>query len=295
MIKQITRFLALVAIVASCNRDQEIVDTNSFIISEGDAPMIIAHGGAKALFPENTMMAFDGSVDIGIDALEMDVCLTKDEILVTHHDKTIDRMSDGEGAVNDYTYDELLQFNFGDGFENLNGEFPYKNTKVEIAKLEDVIVNYASYPLIIEIKNEGDLGEKAADILTNMIDDYGVKSTAIIASFHDEIIDYIIEKDNGYLVSTAETEARRMVITTKSGMTLFYKPDAMALQLPMESAGLNLTRKRIIKQAHKRKMAIHYWTINNKEDMKLLIENGADGLITDRPDLMNEVLNEMGF
>jgi glycerophosphoryl diester phosphodiesterase len=86
-----------------------------------------------------------------------------------------------------------------------------------------------------------------------------------------------------------------MVITTKSGMTLFYKPDAMALQLPMESAGLNLTRKRIIKQAHKRKMAIHYWTINNKEDMKLLIENGADGLITDRPDLMNEVLNEMGF
>lgn len=295
MSRKLLVFLFISVAISSCNRDQEIVDTNRFIISEDEAPMIIAHGGAKALFPENTMLAFDGSVNIGIDALEMDICLTKDEILVTHHDKTIDRMSDGEGALNDYNFEELLQFNFGDGFENLDGEFPYKNTKVEIAKVEDVIAKYASYPLIIEIKDDAELGEKAADLLIKMIDDYGIKSTSIIASFHDEIIDYIIEKEKGYLVSTAETEARRMVITTKSGMTLFYKPDAMALQLPMESAGLNLTRKRIIKQAHKRNMAIHYWTINNKEDMKLLIENGADGLITDRPDLMNELITEMGY
>ncbi|MFY0672080.1 MAG: glycerophosphodiester phosphodiesterase [Bacteroidia bacterium] len=279
----------------SCNRDQKIIETNEFIISENVAPLIIAHGGSKALFPENTMLAFDESVKIGVDALEMDVCLTKDEILVTHHDKTIDRMSDGEGAVYNYTFADLLNFNFGYDFVDLKGDKPYKNSKVEIAKLESVIEKYSNYPLIIEIKDEDELGKKAADLLTALIDKYGIKSTTIIASFHDNIIDYIIDKDNGFLVSTAESEARRMVITTKSGMTLFYKPSAMALQLPMESAGLNLTRKRIIKHAHKRNMAVHYWTINNKEDMKLLIENGADGLITDRPDLMNEVLIEMGF
>ncbi|MGB0429977.1 MAG: glycerophosphodiester phosphodiesterase [Bacteroidia bacterium] len=282
-------------LLTACNRDQDIINNNPFIIGENDAPMVIAHGGAKALFPENTMVAFDGAVKIGIDVLEMDVSLTKDSILVCHHDETIDRMSNGEGKVIDYTFTDLKAFNFGFSFEDINGNKPYENEKVEITALEDVMLKYNQYPMVIEIKNSGDAGKKAADILMNLIITHLTKSSVIIASFSDEIIDYINDKEQGFLVSTAESEARKMVITTKSGMGIFYKPKAMALQLPIESAGLDLTKKRVIKNAHKRNMAIHYWTINDKENMKLLIENGADGLITDRPDLMNQVLLEMGY
>ena len=99
----------------------------------------------------------------------------------------------------------------------------------------------------------------------------------------------------GIPVSTSQKEATKFVITAKSLTGVFYAPEAVALQLPMEQSGLDLTTKRVINSAHKHNMAVHYWTIDNKEDMRMLIENGADGLITDRPDIMLELLEEMGF
>ena len=67
------------------------------------------------------------------------------------------------------------------------------------------------------------------------------------------------------------------------------------MAIPTKNSGINLASKRVINSAHRRNMAVHYWTINDKEEMKHLVELGADGLITDRPDLMKEVLREMGF
>lgn len=243
------------------------------------------------MWPENTMMAFKGSMEIGVDALEMDVNITKDGTLITHHDETIDRMSDGEGKVADFTFEELGTFNFGDGFVNLEGESPYKGLHVAVTALEEVITAYPVIPLIIEIKNTGELGEKAADELIRLIDNYGIKEHTIIASFSDEVLAYIAdETDGSYMVSAPEKQARRFVLSTKSGLGVLHWPKSMAAQLPMESAGFNLAKKRIVKSAHRHNMAIHYWTINTKEDMELLIDLGADGLITDRPDLMKEVI-----
>ena len=78
-------------------------------------------------------------------------------------------------------------------------------------------------------------------------------------------------------------------------MEFLYRPKASIIAIPTSNSGVNLASKRVIKSAHRRKMAVHYWTINDKEEMKKLIELGADGLITDRPDLMKEVLEELGF
>lgn len=288
-------FIAVLILSVACVPKQELISNNPFILLENSKPWVIAHGGAKDLFPENTMVAFEGAITYNVDALEMDIKLTADNILITHHDDEIDRMSDGEGKVNDYTFEELKKFNFGYDFEDLNGNRPYQNIKVEVTSLESLMVKYTEIPMIIEIKDQEDLGKNAADLLMSMIEKYGRKENTIIASFHDEIIDYILSKENDFLVSTAEGEARKMVISTKTGFGIFYKPNAMAVQLPMESSGLNLAKKRVVKSAHRHNMAVHYWTIDDKDDMKLLINNGADGLITDRPDLMNEVLKELGY
>lgn len=292
MRRSISALLAI-ALLLSCVPEQDIIEKNPFMISEGEDPWIIAHGGSKALWPENTMMAFEGSMALNVDALEMDVNLTKDGILVTHHDETIDRMSDGEGKVSDYTYEELLQFNFGKGFTDLNGDQPYTDQQVPIAALEDVMARFPDTPLIIEIKNSGELGEQAADELIRLIESYDIKDRTIVASFSDEVIDYISEvSDNSILVSAPSKQARRLVLSTKTATGFIHWPKTMAAQLPMESSGLNLAKKRIVKSAHRHNMAIHYWTINNKEDMELLINLGVDGLITDRPDLMKEVLED---
>lgn len=283
-------------LVLGCVPEQDVIEVNPFVISEGSRPWVIAHGGSKALWPENTMMAFDSSMALGVDALEMDVQLTNDGILVLHHDQTIDRMSDGEGLVVDYTLAELGQFNFGFDFVDINGSRPYSKTKVEISTLEQLVSKYSEIPLIIEIKNAGADGRKAAEELKRVIDEHKIRGHTIVASFHDEVLDHYLDiMDKAYFVSTAAKESRKLVLSTKTGFGIFYKPEAVAAQLPMESSGFDLTKPRIAISAHRHNMALHYWTINEIEDMKKLILVGADGLMTDRPDLMIDLLNKLGY
>ena len=147
---------------SACVPKQEAIEANRYRLNKGDAPWIIAHGGAKKLFPENTMMAFRGSTSLGVDALEMDVAMTKDGILVTHHDLTIDRMSNGTGKVIDYTYEELLQFNFGHSFKDIHGNSLYQTDTVTIGKLEEVFSEFNDWELMVELKDKGEDGKQSS-------------------------------------------------------------------------------------------------------------------------------------
>ncbi|MDF1573324.1 MAG: glycerophosphodiester phosphodiesterase [Bacteroidales bacterium] len=282
--------------LASCVPEQDFLPQNPYIIEEGGRPWVIAHGGAKQLWPENTMPAFEGSVQMGVDVLEIDMKITKDEVLVCHHDHTIDRMSDGEGELGAYTYEELLAFNFGEGFEALDGSFPYQDDTIRIPKLEEVFDRYTDMYFTVEIKDRGESGQRAGELLKALVETWQLEDRMIVAAFDDETLTAFQGLEgNNIPVSTSQKEATKFVITAKTLTGVFYAPEAVALQLPMEQSGLNLSRKHVINSAHKHNMAVHYWTINDKEDMRLLIENGADGLMTDRPDIMLELLEEMGY
>ena len=281
---------------AACVPKQDMIEKNPFLIEKGSRPMVIGHGGAKKLFPENTMLAFEGAFEIGLDVLEMDLVLTKDDILVTHHDLTLERMSDGTGALMYYDYEELLEWNYGDGFEDINGNFPYQDSMVMLPKLEEVFDRFGNFYYNIEIKNRGDRGKKAAEVLKTLIEDYNLQKKVLVASFDDEALMHFREITNDeVLISTSEKESRDFAYTGLSGMEYLYSPDAAVVQLPANAGIIPLDVKRMVRSAHRRNMAIHYWTINDKASMRKLIEHGVDGIITDRPDIMNELLLEMGF
>lgn len=288
--------ISLLALVVGCVPKQKILPQNTFILEDGQRPWVIAHGGAKDLFPENTMLAFRGASQIGVDALEMDLCMTSDEQIVCHHDLTINRTSDGEGNLIDYTFAELQAFNFGADFDNPDGESPYKDSMVQIPLLREVIESFPGVPLVIELKNRGENGKRAAEVLTSLLDKYDLADRVIVASFSKEVLDHFQEfSDNKYMVSASEEETEDFVFSGLSGVSFLYRPKSVAVQIPMSQAGINLSTSRVINSAHSRNMAVHYWTIDDPDDMKLLIQNGADGLITDRPDIMWEVLEELGF
>ena len=276
---------------------KDVIENNPFAISENSRPLIIAHGGAKDLFPENTMVAFDGSVAIGIDMLEIDVCLTKDDVLITHHDKTIDSMTDGTGNIRDYTFDELKVFNFGHGFKDLDGDNPYSDTIVSVTKLSDVFTKYPNLLYNVEIKNSGETGEKAAYILYELIKEYNLFDKILVPSFDDDTINHFREiTGNSVFTSSASDETKKYIYYHLAQMdNLVFDIKYEAMQLPLSNSGVNLATKAIINDAHRRNIAVHYWTIDDKETMRELILMGADGIITDRPDLMNEVLDELGF
>ena len=288
--------LLLCLLLSACVPKQDLLQPNVFQIEEAERPWILAHGGAKKLYPENTMLAFESVQQYAIDALEMDVCITKDDVLVTHHDLTIDRTSDGSGELVSFTYEELLAFNFGENFKNLSDDYPFQDSLIAIGNLSDVMSRYGHLYLNIELKNRGENGMRAAEKLAELISQHGLEDKVLVASFSDEVLDHFLEVSEGKVaISTSEEATKDLVFTGISGADYLYRPHAAAAQIPTKNSGINLGTSRLINACHRRDMAVHYWTIDDTTEMRKLIEMGADGLITDRPDLMEKLLERMGY
>ena len=193
------------------------IETNPFVVKEGDLPMIAAHRGGSSNNPENTMLAFEEAVKtIGVDIIESDLYLTKDGYLVYNHDSFIDETCNVNGDISldevkklcedesrrhyieDMTLEELEQYNFGYYFENEKGERIYKDVTdmeekgLRIATADKLFeMFYETHPdlkFIVEIKDGGDRGIKACKILSETLDKYpNYKKQIVIGTFNDEI------------------------------------------------------------------------------------------------------------
>jgi glycerophosphoryl diester phosphodiesterase len=285
--------------------------------------MLAAHRGGSLNNPENTLKAFKAAVNnYGNDIIESDIWLTKDEKIVFSHDKSIDRMSDvklfdntkEEHLISDYTLDELQNFNMGYGFKNKNNEYPYKDLvsvdqvdRKDVLKANDLQIleveqlfneYYVSKPdllFIVEIKNGGEKGYKAAnvldDLLTNKYPNY--KNNVVVGTFHDEIAKDLKANHPTILRGASTGEARDFVLTQMFGVNIFNKADFVCLQIPtsynLKGIKFTLDKKTFINRAHRRNIAVQYWTINDANEMKHLAKLGCDCIMTDDPELFNEV------
>ncbi len=152
--KQLLIYISIVALIFSaCKKNNDEQDTddhsNPFMKKAGAPALIVAHRGGAKLAPENTLAAFDNALALGVDVLEMDVCLTKDNVLVAIHDLTIDRTCEASGNVRNYTFDELRQFNFAYNFKNAAEEYPYRNNQVLIPHIEEIFERYPNTYMMI--------------------------------------------------------------------------------------------------------------------------------------------------
>ena len=302
------------------------VSNNPFIVKKGNLPMIAAHRGGTDNNPENTMLAFREAVKtIGVDIIESDLYLTKDGYLVYNHDSYIDETCNVNGDISfeevkniisdsnkrhyikDMTLAELEKYNFGYYFKDENGKRIYKDvTDIESVGLQIATVDklfeefYESHPdllFIVEIKNSGASGKKACEILYKTLEKYeNYKDQIVVGTFHDEIE---VELKTNYpeLMRGAPTgTAAKFVITQYLKINIFNKSDFGCLQIPTsyELKGINfpLNKKTIIKRAHRRNIAVQYWTINDPDEMRELIELGCDCIMTDNPKLLKQVLSE---
>lgn len=299
------------------------VENNPFVVAEGELPMIAAHRGGGDNNPENTMLAFREAVTtIGVDIIESDLYLTKDGYLVYNHDSYIDETCNVNGDISleevetlcenkenrhyieDMTLAELEQYNFGYYFEDENGERIYKDvTDLEGAGLQIATVDklfeefYESNPdlmFIVEIKNSEELGYKACEILYNTLEQYPeYKDQIVVGTFHDEIEEELKNKYPELLRGAPTGTAAKFVLTQFLGVNLFDNSDFACLQIPMSydlGIEVNLDKSTIIDRAHRRNIAVQYWTINDEEEMVELIELGCDCIMTDDPELLSQVL-----
>lgn len=289
---------------------KEYPATNQYITDLGDT-MVAAHRAGRRLFPQGTMMAFEGCVNsenFETDIFEFDVRLTKDEKLIIVHDDTLDEVSNAVeyfGTTDiypeNYTYEELYNLNMGEFFKNADGEMPYNGLRGDdipdnlriatVMRALTYLESNGNYRYSIEIKNNGELGVKAVDALCNTLSLMKLTDKVIVSSFNKDVILYIEENHPELTRSAYNVEVALLYLDSLLGINRdenHYGFDV--IQVPPDKYIVNLGTSKLVNYAHKNNIAVQYWTINDAEKMKFLQSIGADGIITDIPDTAYEVL-----
>lgn len=281
--------------------------------ANGGQVLVMAHAGGAKLYPANTISAFTNSFNIGADVLEMDVQMTKDGILVLRHGENntgnIRSMSNCDTVVWKENYQYLHDTcNFGYNYHDKDGNYPYKDMTssewisagVYLTKLEEVFQSFSDNILYnIEIKADSDAPRtETADALHALIKKYNLFDNILVACAFDDISKYIVQTYPDMQLSSSQKEAQKLIIPIYTFTSEFYSPGAYsAIQIPTSFnlpviKNLNLSTKLLIGTAHRHNMAVHYWTIDDPDEMRRLIELGCDGIITNYPDLLIQVIQE---
>jgi len=265
-----------------------------------ERPLIIAHRGGSIIFPENTMAAFEGAAKLGVDVIEMDFQLTSDDKLVTMHDDSVDRTTNGTGLVREMDLEQIQNLDASTNFLDINGNNPWIDTHLPPLTIEQVLDRFLNSPhrLSFEIKNEGVEGEIAAEVMYEAIRIRQMEKRIEIGSFHIESLYAIRNLSEGSIATSgAESEIQKCILLPMLQLDRWWLDPgpASVLQIPMEWDGINLATKGIVDRAHQHGQAVQFWTINERESMDHLIEIGADGIMTDDPILLRDAVLEAGF
>lgn len=263
---------------------------------EMNRPLVMAHRGGAGLAPENTLAAFRHATTLGVDVIELDIHLTKDGHLVVIHDETIDRTTDGSGKVNELTLAEIQSYDAGFHFVDPDGRHSYRGQGVVVPTLEAVFQEVPKeMRFTIEVKdtNDPDLYEEIGLQLWDLLVAYDVQDKVLIGSFDQRILDMMTDISAGKaIISAGKQEVTKFVLLHKLGLHTLYKTKVDSIEMPVKVAGVDLIDPKLIHAAKRRGMDVHYWTINNLETMEELLELGVDGIISDRPDIMIDLLDE---
>lgn len=255
------------------------------------APLVIAHQGGDGVWPGDTMYAFEQAVAIGSDVLEMDAHITKDGEIVLMHDETVDDTTDGSGLIEDMTLAEIKQLDAAYEWSIDNGKtFPFRGQGIQVPTLRELFEKFPNMRYLIEIKLTKNPIDKP---FCDLIREYNMQTKVIVGSFHDDAMAQFRATCPEVATSGSRGEVTAYVILGKIFLGGFVAPEYQSLQVPWEkseSKGIPIMTARFIREAHAKNLHVEPWTVNDPELMKQYIEWGVDGIITDRPDLMIEVL-----
>ncbi|MED3660292.1 glycerophosphodiester phosphodiesterase [Ureibacillus sp. FSL K6-8385] len=252
------------------------------------APVVLAHRGGAKLAPEHTMIAFEKAFEFGVDGFEIDVRLTKDEEIVVIHDETIDRTSDGMGSVKDFTLEELRNFNFAFHFKDGEGNYPYRNQKAEIVTLKELFEKFPNMYINIDIKDSPETyeGSLMPSKLWRLIEECHAEDRVVVTSFYSEQVDrFNLYAQNRVALGAGETDVRKAFTAFTSQFGHLYHPKVDVFQIPTKHGRFSLDSPKFIAYLNNFNIPVHYWVIDDEEQMMKLLDKGAQGIITDRPDI----------
>lgn len=253
-----------------------------------DSPLVIAHRGGAGLWPENTLHAFRHAAELGVDVLELDVHGTRDGHLVVIHDSTVDRTTNGTGAVKELSLAELQALDAGYAWSVDGGEnFPYRDQGIRIPALAEVFSSLPRTRMLLEIKP----AEPAvAKTLGQLIRDHDMTDRVLVASFDAAVMRQFRRLYPEIATSGASREVRGFYVLHLARLGRIYTPPMASLDVPEYQEGRYIATRAFVDAAHERKLHVHVWTVNEVEAMQRLLDNGVDGITTDYPDRLLQLL-----
>lgn len=254
------------------------------------APLHIAHRGGAALYPENTLFAFEAAVNTHRTAvIETDVHLSADGEVMVWHDDTLDRCTDHTGPIAALTAAELARVDAGHRFTPDGGEtFPYRGEGIGIGRLADAMAAWPDLPFNIELKSTD---PKLVAAFVDLMRAQKWVDRVCCGSEKDEVAftlaDALPEACHFYPTGPGTA----FVLTALQGGTPPIDPRFTVLDMPADYSGMPLITPRLVEVAAETGRWINVWTIDETAEMHRLLDLGVGGIMTDRPDRLRAVLD----
>ena len=240
-----------------------------------------AHRGGSALRPENTHAAFEHGLSLGADGLELDVHLSRDGVVLVHHDATLERTTNGRGPIGAVTAAELADIDAGFRFSAPDGGFPYRGRQIGVPLLRDVLSRYPDVPLIIELKQPG---EDLARLTIEAVRRANAVDRVVLGSFYYSALHAVRRLEPAARTGASREETRWALYRSWVRWPL-GRPAYREFQVPERSGRTVIVTPRFIAHAHRAGLPVKVWTVDHRADIDRLLGWGADAIISDRPDV----------
>lgn len=240
-----------------------------------DGFIAIAHRGGAGLWPENSMRAFQGAIDLGYRYIETDAHVTRDGVLLAFHDDLLDRVTDKRGRILELDYAQLED-------AKIDGTEP-------VPLLEDVLGAWPDVKFNIDPKNDA-----VVDPLCDLLRRMGAIDRVCIGSFSGRRL-FRIRQNLGASICTSMGPRDVLRLRLASLGVPVGGFSAACAQVATRHYGVPAADAGMIRAAHERGMQLHVWTIDDEREMERLIDLGVDGIMTDRPGVLRGVLERLGL
>jgi glycerophosphoryl diester phosphodiesterase len=246
----------------------------AFAFLDHPGPLAFAHRGGAGLNPENTWASFSHAVSLGYRYLETDVRLTRDGVVLAFHDATLDRVTDRTGAIAQLRWDEVRR-------ARIAGQ-------QELVRLDELFEAFPDARVNIDAKEDA-----VVEPLARVIERTDAIDRVCIASFSDARLARARAALGPRLCTSAGPRGVARLRLAATGAPV-GAPRLPCVQVPVRARGVRLVDRRFVATAHRAGIGVHVWTVDDPAEMERLLDLGVDGLMTDRPDLLRDVLVQRG-
>jgi glycerophosphoryl diester phosphodiesterase len=251
-------------------------------------PWLVAHRGDSEHAPENTLPAFERAVALGVDALEIDVHRSADDVVFVFHDDDTARITGAPGTIEARTRAEVAALDAGSSFTPDGGvTFPFRGRGVNIPPLAEVLARFPALRLSIDAKTAD---AALAGALARTIREAGAERRVVVGSFSDaqsRRLAALLPEACRFLPQAA---AALHVLAARTGLPIPVSSLYHLAAVPRRHRGIEVVTPRTIAHFHRRGMPVHVWTVDEADEMRALLDLGVDGIITNRPALAKKVM-----